>query len=84
MPTGKGVVNARSCPAIRLRIDATAGSFGARTCDALTTTVRHMFRLDEDLSGFYRLIRDDGDLSWCALDAGRMLAPTVFDVAKTD
>jgi N-glycosylase/DNA lyase len=43
-----------------------------------------MFRLDEDLSGFYELVRDD-ELAWCALGAGRMLrAPTVFeDVVKT-
>ena len=43
-----------------------------------------MFRLDEDLSRFYELVRDD-ELSWCALGAGRMLrAPTVFeDVVKT-
>jgi 3-methyladenine DNA glycosylase/8-oxoguanine DNA glycosylase len=50
----------------------------------LTKTVAHMFRLDQDLSGFYPLVRDD-DLAWCALGAGRMLrAPTVFeDVIKT-
>ncbi len=50
----------------------------------LTKTVAHMFRLDEDLSGFYALVRED-ELSWCALGAGRMLrAPTVFeDVVKT-
>jgi hypothetical protein len=44
-----------------------------------------MFRLDEDLSGFYELVRED-ELAWCALGAGRMLrAPTVFeDVAKTN
>jgi 3-methyladenine DNA glycosylase/8-oxoguanine DNA glycosylase len=50
----------------------------------LTDTVEHMFRLDEDLSGFYDLVRDD-ELSWCAVGAGRMLrAPTVFeDVVKT-
>jgi 3-methyladenine DNA glycosylase/8-oxoguanine DNA glycosylase len=50
----------------------------------LTQTVAHMFRLDEDLSAFYELVRED-DLSWCALGAGRMLrAPTVFeDVVKT-
>jgi 3-methyladenine DNA glycosylase/8-oxoguanine DNA glycosylase len=43
-----------------------------------------MFRLDEDLSAFYKLVRED-DLAWCALGAGRMLrAPTVFeDVVKT-
>jgi hypothetical protein len=33
--------------------------------DALTT-VRHMFRLDEDLSGFYSVVREDGELAWCA------------------
>jgi 3-methyladenine DNA glycosylase/8-oxoguanine DNA glycosylase len=50
----------------------------------LTKTVAHMFRLDEDLSGFYELVRED-ELAWCALGAGRMLrAPTVFeDVVKT-
>ncbi len=52
----------------------------------LTRTVAHMFRLDEDLSDFYELVREDGELSWCALGAGRMLrAPTVFeDVVKTN
>jgi 3-methyladenine DNA glycosylase/8-oxoguanine DNA glycosylase len=51
----------------------------------LTKTVAHMFQLDEDLSRFYTLVADDGDLSWCATGAGRMLrAPTVFeDVVKT-
>ena len=50
----------------------------------LTQTVAHMFRLDEDLSRFYELVRED-ELAWCALGAGRMLrAPTVFeDVVKT-
>jgi 3-methyladenine DNA glycosylase/8-oxoguanine DNA glycosylase len=43
-----------------------------------------MFRLDEDLSGFYALVQSD-ELSWCAFGAGRMLrAPAVFeDVVKT-
>jgi len=30
----------------------------------LTQTVAHMFRLDEDLSGFYELVRED-ELAWC-------------------
>jgi 3-methyladenine DNA glycosylase/8-oxoguanine DNA glycosylase len=64
----------------KLRIEAVAGSFAPQ----LQQTVAHMFRLDEDLSSFYELVRDD-ELSWCALGAGRMLrAPTVFeDVVKT-
>jgi 3-methyladenine DNA glycosylase/8-oxoguanine DNA glycosylase len=50
----------------------------------LKKTVAHMFRLDEGLSRFYELSRED-ELAWCVLGAGRMLrAPTVFeDVVKT-
>jgi 3-methyladenine DNA glycosylase/8-oxoguanine DNA glycosylase len=61
----------------RLRVEGSADP-------KLTKTVAHMFRLDEDLSGFYELVRED-ELAWCALGAGRMLrAPTVFeDVVKT-
>jgi 3-methyladenine DNA glycosylase/8-oxoguanine DNA glycosylase len=53
--------------------------------DALLTQLRHMFRLDEDLSSFYAVARDDDALAWAALGAGRMLrSPTVFeDVVKT-
>jgi hypothetical protein len=53
-------------------------------------TVRHMFRLGEDLSEIYASVRgvcrDDPALDWCALGAGRtLLAPTVFeDVVKTN
>jgi hypothetical protein len=44
-----------------------------------------MFRFDENLFDFYKLVKEDGELSSCALGAGRMLrAPTVFeDVVKT-
>ena len=64
----------------KLRIETVAGS----VVPQLAVTVTHMFRLDEDLSGFYELARED-ELSWCAVGAGRMLrAPTVFeDVVKT-
>jgi 3-methyladenine DNA glycosylase/8-oxoguanine DNA glycosylase len=68
----------------KLRVEAAAGTGGARVGDTLTATVSHMFRLDEDLSAFYALIAE-GELSWGASGAGRMLrAPTVFeDVVKT-
>jgi hypothetical protein len=68
-----------------LYVDLVAGSGGARVRDTLAATVEHMFRLDEDLSGFYAVVREDGELSWCVCGAGRMLrAPTVFeDVVKT-
>jgi 3-methyladenine DNA glycosylase/8-oxoguanine DNA glycosylase len=43
----------------------------------LRQTVAHMFGLDEDLSRFYGIVGEDGDLAWCADGAGRMLrAPT--------
>jgi 3-methyladenine DNA glycosylase/8-oxoguanine DNA glycosylase len=60
-----------------LRIEGTGAA-------QLRATVVHMFRLDEDLSGFYAACVED-ELSWCAQGAGRMLrAPTVFeDVVKT-
>ena len=68
-----------------LRIDIVAGSSGVRLRNGLAKTIKHMFRLDEDLSGFYALVSDDTELGWCVAGAGRMLrAPTVFeDVVKT-
>ncbi len=68
-----------------LKIDIVAGSSGVRLREGLAETIRHMFRLDEDLSGFYGLVGDDPELRWCVAGAGRMLrAPTVFeDVVKT-
>jgi N-glycosylase/DNA lyase len=47
--------------------------------------VRHVLRMDQDLSGFYATVRGDPDLAWAAEGAGRMLrSPTVFeDVIKT-
>jgi 3-methyladenine DNA glycosylase/8-oxoguanine DNA glycosylase len=47
--------------------------------------LRHMLRLDEDLSPFYVVAREDPALAWAASGAGRMLrSPTVYeDVVKT-
>jgi N-glycosylase/DNA lyase len=46
---------------------------------------RHILRLDADLSAFYAAAREDPDLDWACMGAGRMLrSPTVFeDVVKT-
>jgi N-glycosylase/DNA lyase len=68
-----------------LHIELTAGRTNDAVIRTLRETVRHMFRLDEDLSSFYSVCRDDADLGWCAHGAGRMLrSPTVFeDVVKT-
>jgi N-glycosylase/DNA lyase len=56
-----------------------------RDTDRLAKTVARMFRLDADLSPFYRAIAGDPVLAWAAAGAGRLLAsPTVFeDVVKT-
>ena len=69
-----------------LRIDIVAGSSGVRLREGLAETISHMFRLDEDLSGFYGWVGDDPELGWCVAGAGRMLrAPTVFEnVVKTN
>jgi N-glycosylase/DNA lyase len=57
---------------------------GAVATDLLTT-VRHVLRLDADLSPFYAAAASDPELSWVTLGAGRMVqSPTVFeDVVKT-
>ena len=61
------------------------GTPGARVQAAVVEGVRHVLRMDEDLSAFYEACRSDPDLAWAAAGAGRMLrSPTVFeDVVKT-
>jgi 3-methyladenine DNA glycosylase/8-oxoguanine DNA glycosylase len=67
------------------RIEVVAGRVTDAIDASLTKTLSHMFRLDDDLSPFYELCREDDELGWCATGAGRMLrSPTVFeDVVKT-
>jgi 3-methyladenine DNA glycosylase/8-oxoguanine DNA glycosylase len=57
----------------------------ARSVEKARAVVARMFRLDDDLSGFYARIADDARLAWAAHGAGRILAsPSVFeDVVKT-
>ena len=51
----------------------------------IQAAVRHVLRLDEDLSPFYALAAEDPDLAWAASGAGRLVRnPTVFEeVVKT-
>jgi N-glycosylase/DNA lyase len=69
----------------RARIDVTGRSPSARHAEALLAAVRHVLRLDADLSGFYAKTAEDRELAWVRTGAGRMLrSPTVFeDVVKT-
>lgn len=57
----------------------------AQVRDGLVSQLRHMLRLDEDLSPFYAVAASDPVLAWAAAGAGRMLrSPTVFeDLVKT-
>jgi 3-methyladenine DNA glycosylase/8-oxoguanine DNA glycosylase len=58
---------------------------GTRVAASLLRDVRHMLRLDEDLSAFYTLCLADDQLAWATGGAGRMIrSPTVFEeVVKT-
>jgi 3-methyladenine DNA glycosylase/8-oxoguanine DNA glycosylase len=58
---------------------------GPATASALLEAVRHVLRLDEDLSAFYSVAARDPELAWAARGAGRLIrGPTVFeDVVKT-
>ncbi|MDQ3767570.1 MAG: Fe-S cluster assembly protein HesB [Actinomycetota bacterium] len=51
----------------------------------LLDLVRHILRLDEDLSPFYELCLEDPELAWASQGAGRLMrSATVFeDVVKT-
>jgi 3-methyladenine DNA glycosylase/8-oxoguanine DNA glycosylase len=66
-------------------IDILGPSAGAHVREDVVAGVRHVLRLDHDLSGFYASAEHDPDLAWAATGAGRMLqGPTVFeDVVKT-
>jgi N-glycosylase/DNA lyase len=63
---------------------STNGEVTARDRERIEALTRRIFRLDHDLSLFYRMIADDPRLSW-AIGAGRLLcSPTVFeDTIKT-
>ena len=66
-------------------VDLVGGPVAAPDAEHLVATVRHMLRLDDDLSEFYAAARGDPQLEWATHGAGRMLrSPTVFeDVVKT-
>jgi 3-methyladenine DNA glycosylase/8-oxoguanine DNA glycosylase len=67
------------------RVEVDGPAIGAQTAQSLAAGVRHVLRLDADLSPFYTMAAADPDLAWAAAGAGRMVqSPTVFeDVVKT-
>lgn len=69
----------------RARVTVAGRAPGARTAAALLDAVRHVLRLDEDLSEFYARASEDPQLAWAGAGAGRLVrSPTVFEeVVKT-
>jgi N-glycosylase/DNA lyase len=69
----------------RARVLALGRPPGPREGEAIVAAVRHILRLDQDLSRFYERVREDPELAWAAAGAGRMMrSQTVFeDVVKT-
>jgi 3-methyladenine DNA glycosylase/8-oxoguanine DNA glycosylase len=57
----------------------------ATDADVVLERVRHVLRLDEDLSPFYEVAERDRELAWVATGAARMIrSPTVFEeIVKT-
>ena len=72
-------------PAGNAKLEILGPRAGVRQLERLTVAVRHVLRLDEDLSEFYKLAARDPELSWAAAGAGRMVrSATVFEeVVKT-
>jgi 3-methyladenine DNA glycosylase/8-oxoguanine DNA glycosylase len=72
-------------PRGKARVTAAGPAPSGQIAAALLAQVAHMLRLDEDLSEFYALVREDPDLSWAERGAGRLIrSATVFeDVVKT-
>ncbi len=59
----------------------TSRSVGKRAVEKIVRDVRHMFRLDDDMAGFYEMVSRESDFAWIAAEgAGRLLrSPTVFE-----
>lgn len=70
----------------KIEIEISDGKISKNAEEKILCDVRHILRLDEDLSEFYRLTSKEKRLSWVAqMSAGRLLcSPTVFeDLVKT-
>jgi N-glycosylase/DNA lyase len=84
MPRGRPLA-VRVGEAGKARVRVSAAATSAVRQRAVLDGVRHLLRLDEDLSGFYAQVLADEELSWASRGAGRMMrAQTTFeDVVKT-
>ena len=59
----------------------TSRKLGKKASERLIRDVRHMFRLDDDLEGFYRTTAAEPEFAWIAKEgAGRLLrSPRIFE-----
>jgi len=70
----------------KIKIEITGGKIGKTFEKKILRDARHMLRLDDNLSEFYKFTKTEKRLAWIAeTNAGRMLrSPTVFeDLVKT-
>lgn len=59
----------------------TSRPINSSASEKIVRDVRHMFRLDDDMNGFYAAVKAEADFSWIVTQgAGRLLrSPTVFE-----
>jgi len=78
-------VRVRPAGRARARVSVLPRPSGPAQERAILDGVRHLLRLEQDLSGLYALLVADERLSWAAAGAGRLMrGQTVFeDVVKT-
>ena len=64
-----------------LRVAVDRSRLSKRASLQISRDVRHIFRLDDDMSGFYQLASRSPEFAWIAREgAGRLLrAPTVYE-----
>lgn len=86
MPRGRPLrIRVRPAGRTRARITALGATPSDAQAKAIVAGVRHLLRLDQDLSKLYELLADDEQLAWAIGGAGRLMrGQTVFeDVVKT-
>ncbi len=85
-PDGKGPLTVQIFEGASGLTVRTSQKLGARPAAAVVRDVRHIFRLDDEMSEFYTATSARAEFAWIALEgAGRLLrSPTVFeDLVKT-
>lgn len=85
LPAGPRTVRVAAKSPGEARVIGAAPRLSAADQRSALAQIRHILRLDADLSAFYQLAGADPDLGWCATGAGRMArSPTAFeDLIKT-